>query len=207
MDDVCQLFRTFRKYKDQHPRNTEWGHNSGDATDHAEVHFIRGLIDILEGEFGNLGWSFKTSVLGPGADAFGMAPFSSAHHFVYGILDLFQQHIQETYNGKVAEDVMGAALQIVQKSPSPSFLRTKAFEVLASLRETGVANDKTFEAIESWPPSRDRDKERAIEEWRIGKHRVEDLERNRRKLKLLIRQSPIAARIVQGEVTSIRLLS
>src|SRR5437667_2619304 len=98
MDDVCQLFRTFRKYKDTHPWDTEWEHNSSDATDQSEVHFIQGLIDILEDGFRNLGWSFKASVLTPGADAFVMAPFSSDHHFIYSILDLLQQYIRTTYN-------------------------------------------------------------------------------------------------------------
>jgi hypothetical protein len=175
MDDVCQLLRTFRKYKEQSSEtDTEWKEDSEDVMERSEVNFVISLIDILESEFSKLGWSFKTAILTPAANTFGIASFSSTHHFVYGILDLIQQHVRTTNCGKVINEVMKSALQIVQKLPSRSFVRTKAFEVLASLKDKNVANDKTIEAIKTW--SDGGAQKVAKDEWRIIKVRFEDME-------------------------------
>ena len=202
MEDLCVLIRTFRKYKEQYSTNDDedWAHDSGDVVDKSELDFVKGLIDIMKAEIANgLGWSIRDAILIPGANALGLAPVSQAHHFIYGILDLIQQHVRTTDSGKVANEVMEAVLQIVQKSPSQSFLRIKAFEVLASLRTPGLANEKTIEVIETWPNSGAQ--EMAIEEWRIIKNRVEDMDRRRRKVKVPIAKHPLAAP-TPGEVAS-----
>jgi len=169
----------------------EWTHNSGDVTDTSEVDIVAGLIVILKAEFEKLGWSFTRTVLAPAADAFGRSTFSSSHHFVYGILDLLQQHGRTTNSGKVAEKIMSAALQIVQKSPSPSFVRTKAFEVLASLKVSELSNHSTLNQIQSWP---DKDAQRKAKvEWRAVKAQVEDMEGKRKEIRDQMAQScPVA---------------
>jgi len=159
----------------------EWTHDSGDVTDTSEVNIVAGLIVILEAEFEKLGWSFTRTVLAPAADAFGRSTFSSIHHFVYGILDLLQQHGRTTNSGKVAGKIMSAALRIVQKSRSPSFVRTKAFEVLASLKVSELSNHSTLTQIQSWP---DKDAQRkAKDEWRAVRAQVEDMEGKRKEIR------------------------
>jgi hypothetical protein len=185
MDDVCQLIRAFRKYREQEPMSPEWTQDSLDVTDTSEVDIVAGLIVILRVEFEKLGWSFTRTVLAPAADAFGRLTFSSSHHFVYGILDLLQQH-GRTNSGKVSEKIMSAALKIVHKS-SPSFLRTKAFEVLASLKESELSNHVTLKQIQSWP---DKDAQRkAKDEWRRIKAQVEDMEGKRNEIRDQMPQS------------------
>jgi len=162
--------------------------------------FVKGLIDIMKAEIANgLGWSIRDAISVPGANALGLAPVSQAHNFIYGILDLIQQHVRTTDSGKVANEVMETVLQIVQKLPSQSFLRIKGFEVLASLRTPGLANEKTIEVIETWPDSKAQ--EMAIEEWRVIKNRVEDMDRRRRKAKAPIAQCPVVTP-VSGEVAN-----
>lgn len=182
MDDVSQLIRCSAK---QGRRTDE---NSQEVADKSEETFILSLIDILEIEFGKLGWSFTRTVLAPGADAFGRPTFSSRHHFVLGILDLLQQHIRETKSGKVVHEIMKAVLQIVQKSPSQSFIRTKAFEVLASASDLDLSNTMTLEVIESWPDSRAQRKTTATEEWEKVMDRVKDMNERRSKVQVPIVQ-------------------
>lgn len=200
MDDLCQLIQAFRKYRETAPRSIEWTYESVDITDAAEENFIVSLIDILELEFGRLGWSFTRAVLTPGADAFGVPTFSSNHHFIYGILDLLQQHGRTTKSGKVAEKIRKAASQIVQKSPSRSFIRTKAFEVLASLRDTAPSNEMALNAIESWPDGVLQRK--AKDDWRILRARVEDMNRRRDKIEILMIQSSRMTGEVSKEVAN-----
>ena len=173
MDDVCQLIRVFRNYRQQEPKSMEWTHDYEDVTDTCELNAVVSFIDFLKVEFKKLGWSF-------GVDAIGTLTFSPRWYFVYGILDSLQQHVTTTNTGKVAEEIMKAALEIVHESPSKSFIRTKAFEVLASLKISEVSNDMTLEKIENWS-NKDTQNE-AKEEWRAVKVLVEDMNRKRNKI-------------------------
>jgi hypothetical protein len=110
------------------------------------------------------------------SDAIEMAPMERRGHFVYGILDLIQQVIPTIDSVKVNNRVVELALQIVH-SPH-SFLRCKAFEVLATIRSKrhfghiGMAVDAILEGDE-WKPE---EKEQAESQWDTMRRRVMETE-------------------------------
>lgn len=87
------------------------------------------LMRELEPGFSN---GKMRNILRTGGDAIGAAPIARTDHFIYGILDLIQQHVQTIDSGKLNDKVVKLSIYVAQKSPY-SFLRCKAFEVLAEM--------------------------------------------------------------------------
>ena len=107
--------------------------NLPDFLETGEENIINQLSDILYEELRNgFGKDKMGAVVRTGGDAIGTAPLARKDHFIYGILDLIQQHIQPIDSGKVNYKVMEFSLEIAQNSQC-SYLRFKAFEVLTAM--------------------------------------------------------------------------
>jgi len=121
------------------------------------------------------------------------APMERRGHFVYGILDLIQQVITTIDSVKVNNQVVELALQIAH-SPH-SFLRCKAFEVLATMSSKrhfghiGTAVDDILDGDE-WKP----EKEKAENQWEIMKKRTVQFEHIVKELRLKISSNRVPLR-------------
>jgi hypothetical protein len=178
MDDLCLSLRVFRQLNSESQSDVaEWIENLPDFLETAEEAVINQLCDILLEELDKgintdrIGAIVRTS-----GDAIGSAPLARKHHFIYGILDLIQQHIQPIDSGKINYKVMEFSLQVIKKSPY-SYLRCKAFEVLAAMSsKPGIGQapvQRVNELLGSdiWPESA---REKAFNQWRIMRKRALD---------------------------------
>jgi len=135
MDDLCIQLRVFRQLNQLNPPQTvdEWMESLPEFLETAEEVVINQLSEILLEELQRgLGKDKVGTVIRQGGDAVGAAPLARKSHFVYGILDLIQQHIQPLDSGKVNYKVMEFSLQVAKTAPY-SYLRCKVFELLATM--------------------------------------------------------------------------
>ena len=135
MDDLCTQLRVFRQLSQQNPPDIidQWLESLPEYLETAEETVINQLSEILLEELQKgFGKDKLGGVIRQGGDAVGAVPFARKNHFVYGILDLIQQHIQPLDSGKVNYKVMEFSLQVAKTAPY-SYLRCKAFELLATM--------------------------------------------------------------------------
>ena len=180
MDDLCLSLRVFQQLSSEsHSDAAQWIENLPDFLETAEEAVINQLSDILLEE---LDKGITTDKIGnmvrTGGDAIGTAPVARKHHFIYGILDLIQQHIQPIDSGKINYKVMEFSLQVVKKSPY-SYLRCKAFEVLAAMSskqgigQAPVQRVNKLLASDVWPETV---QEKAWNQWKIMRKRAVDVD-------------------------------
>jgi hypothetical protein len=176
MDDLCLSVRVFRELNSQkQPTDDEWT----EFLESAEENVINQLSEILLEELHNgLGKNRFGAVIRTGGDAIGTAPLARRNHFIYGILDLIQQHIQPLDSGKVNYKVMEFSLEVAKRSPY-SYLRCKAFEVLAAMSsKPGIGQapvQKVYDLLAGDIWAQDV-REKVAKQWRIMRNRAVDVE-------------------------------
>jgi hypothetical protein len=187
MDDLCLSVRVFRELSSQNPRNSyEWMKDIPGFLETAEESVINQLTDILLEELekglskDRLGSAVRTT-----GDAIGTAPLARKDHFLYGILDLIQQHIQPLDSGKVNFKVMEFSLRVAKQSPY-SYLRCKAFEVLAAMSsKPGIGQapvQRVYDLLagDTWPVEL---RGKVSNQWKIMRLRAVDVESTLRELR------------------------
>jgi hypothetical protein len=182
MDDLCLLIRSFRKYYKQSPPRDkeleEWDEDFSDVLDDVELNVVKELLDILENELKEAEDSDRgRNMIRAGGDVLSTNAISRGNHFVYGILDLIQQHMQTCNNGKINENVRRITLHLVRNSQY-SNVRCKALEALASLRTKiglDIIEHNITEAIECLPVARQK---QAEDQWKTIYRRFEDMQRD-----------------------------
>jgi len=152
----------------------------------AEESVINQLTEILFEELqkglskDRLGSAVRTT-----GDAIGTAPLARKDHFIYGILDLIQQHIQPLDSGKVNYKVMEVSLRVAKQSPY-SYLRCKAFEVLAAMSsKPGIGQapiQKVYDLLagDTWPGEL---RGKVTSQWKVMRLRAVDVESYLRELR------------------------
>lgn len=135
MDDLCLSIRTVRQYSTES--------NEGDVDkgmddipnilETAEECVIDEISDTLVRELQDMPCNEKVrNIFRTTGDAIGAAPVGRTGHFVFGILDLIKQHVQTIDSGKLNDKVVKLSVFVAQNSQH-SYLRCKAFEVLAEM--------------------------------------------------------------------------
>jgi hypothetical protein len=187
MDDLCLSVRVFRELSSRNPQNSyEWMKDIPGFLETAEESVINQLTDILLEELEKgLSKDRLGSAVRATGDAIGTAPLARKDHFVYGILDLIQQHIQPLDSGKVNFKVMEFSLRIAKQSPY-SYLRCKAFEVLAAMSsKPGIGQapiQRVYDLLagDTWPVEL---REKVSNQWKIMRFRAVDVESTLRELR------------------------
>jgi len=181
MDDLCIQLRVFRQLNQLNPPNTidEWMESLPEFLETAEEAVVNQLSEILLEELQKgFGKDKVGTVLRQVGDAVGAAPLATKNHFVYGILDLIQQHIQTLDSGKVNYKVMELSLQVAKAVPY-SYLRCKAFELLATMSlKPGIGRapvQKVHDLLagDTWD---DELHEKVGNQWRIMRKRAVDMD-------------------------------
>jgi hypothetical protein len=181
MDDLCIQLRVFRHLNQFNPPNTtdEWIESLPEFLETAEEAVVNQLSEILLEELQKgFGKDKVGTVIRQGGDAVGAAPLARKNHFVYGILDLIQQHIQSLDSGKVNYKVMEFSLQVAKGAPY-SYLRCKAFELLATMSlKPGIGRapvEKVHDLLarDTWD---DELHEKVGNQWRIMRKRAVDMD-------------------------------
>jgi hypothetical protein len=180
MDDLCLSVRVFRQLNDKIPlQGNEWMENLPDFLETAKENVINQLSDIPYEELRN-GFSNDKigAMVGGGGNSIGTAPLARKDHFIYGILDLIQQHIQPIDSGKVNYKVMQFSIEVAKNSPY-SYLRCKAFEVLAAMSskpgigQAPIGRVNELLAEDTW---RLEKREKVANQWRILRKRAVDVD-------------------------------
>lgn len=183
MDDLCLAVRTVRHYYNQSQKLQEGEKLKSefpDLLDDTELSIVDGLMEILKEELkSGLGSTKGRNTVRAGLDALTMNPLSRGNHLIYGTLDIIQQHVPAINNGKIDGKVVEIALEVARHSRY-SFLRCKAFEVLAVMRNkfNGMVKEKVNDLLEDrslWPSLELRGK--AIEQWKVTRNRVKTMEK------------------------------
>jgi len=145
----------------------------------AELDVIKELVSILDEEIDN---KFPNETIRNARrstnNILGGAPISRANHFMYAILDLIQQHAESLGSDdplvKVKNHISKTALRVAKESPY-SYLRCKAFEVLATMKPRLA--DFTDTRIEYEMSGSDDDvRKTALEQWRAIQLQVEKMQ-------------------------------
>lgn len=181
MDELCIQLRVFRQLEQLNPPNTvdKWMESLPEFLETAEETVVNQLSEILLEELQKgLSKDKLGTVIRRGGDAVGTAPVARRDHFVYGILDLIQQHIQPLDSGKVNYKVMEFSLQVAKMTPY-SYLRCKAFEVLATMSlKPGIGRapvEKVHDLLARgiWDEEL---REKVGNQWRIMRKRAVDMD-------------------------------
>lgn len=212
MDDLCVSIRVFRQYKMDGSGSGEEDILSQDIDElweSAEENVVIGLSDILMEELKQGIGSDRVGAAYRGvSDAIGTAPIERRGHFVFGILDLIQHVITSIDSVKINNKVVELALQIAI-SPH-SFLRCKAFEVLATMsskRHFGHISTAVDEILEGdgWTPE---EKEKAESQWYTMRRRVMDTEHLIKELrKKSVQPVPLTAANLRVSLEIVKLLT
>jgi hypothetical protein len=182
MDDLCLSLRTFREHfeRSQKDDDNRWTSDLYYTLKEAEESVVNELSEIIKQELeSGLEPDKIRNVIRVGSDAAGLTPMSRGNHFVYGILDLIQQHVKTVDNGKINEKVVQVSFKVAKEAPY-SFLRCKAFELLAAMRtksDVGQMPNKLVSdmlATTAWKTELLAAKVK--EQWRVMRDRQEDME-------------------------------
>jgi len=126
MDDLCLSVRLVRQdFESLDKKETRI-----ELLETSEHCVINQLAEILADEIQRVSTDRMGAALRSGSDAIGAAPLARQGHFVYGIMDLLQQHAAPALSGKLDNKIVHLSLKLLEIAPY-SFLRCKAFEVLA----------------------------------------------------------------------------
>jgi hypothetical protein len=138
MDDLCLSVRMLREYYTKNKDQEKWDDSFHRKLVETELDVIKQLIRILdeEAENGFPNESLQHAIIST-ATAVGGSPISRANHLMYAILDLIQQHTgtigSDDQSIKVINHILETAVSVARESRY-SYLRCKAFEVLATLK-------------------------------------------------------------------------
>jgi hypothetical protein len=177
MDDLCLSIRTYRQCNSS--GNVEqWINDLTEMLETTEESVINQLSEILLEELekgltkDKIGTVIRTT-----KDAVGTAPLARKDHFVYGILDLIQQHIQTLDSGKINEKIVRLSLHVAEISPY-SFLRCKAFEVLAAMSSKPGVGQMPIQLVSSLFEKNafKEDADKVGAQWRTMRKRAVDVE-------------------------------
>lgn len=177
MDDLCVQVRIFRQLSETLPEEeSEFPEN----LDSIEECVINQLADIITDEMRH---GFQTDRLGTvlraGAEAMRAAPLPRKDHFAFGILDLIQQHISSLHSGKINDKVVKLSISVAKQSPY-SFLRCKAFELLAQLSAREGVGNMPVQLVNSLLRRNDiwsrEELTKVINQWKMMRKRAIDLE-------------------------------
>ena len=187
MDELCLQVQTLRKYYQKNKDTENCDEEFLEQLIETELSVVDelGQIVMLELNAG-LGSDKGRKIVRATSDALGLTPVSRGDQtFIYAILDLIQHHVRSIENAKVNDGIVKVVLQVVLKSPS-SYLRCKAFEVLATMRTKRdiSPDDEVCHMLATWPVEIQT---KASNQWTMIKRRVEDLEL---KLKVLRGEAP-----------------
>jgi hypothetical protein len=177
MDDLCLSIRIFREYYKHSPKKDieDFKDDFPELLDDTELSVVNELSEILREELeAGLTSERGRNIVRASNDAFGMTPLSRGDHFVYGILDLIQQHAQTIDNSKINGKIVEVALQVAKESHY-SFLRCKAFELLAAMRTKFdvMPNQMVNTMLNGLPKDLQA---KAKQQWKVIKRRVEDMQ-------------------------------
>jgi hypothetical protein len=183
MDDLCLSIRTLRKHYEKTKDVELWDDDFPLQLVETELSVINELSTILEEEL-KLGQSSDRgrNLARATSDVFGLTPISRGDHFLFGILDLVQQHAQTIESVKVSNRIVKVALKVAYESRY-SFLRCKAFEVLAvmSMKRDFSPDQEIRDTLsKDWPVDM---QDKAEWQWTVIKRRTEDLERKVKRLR------------------------
>jgi hypothetical protein len=157
MDDLCQSVLSWQRSV---PASDTEENKAVTDNEHAVVGY---LLEVLDKELNDES-AFNGDKIGTALkvanDAAQSAPFARKGHFVYGVLDLLQLYVCAMLSGKFDKQVVEILIKVLEISEY-SFLRCKAFEVLASFnRKPGVGQivpysvDQILERDDIWPPNK-----------------------------------------------------
>jgi hypothetical protein len=179
MDDLCLSIRTFRQCNSNFPKENSTSPDLSDFIETTEECVINELIITLETELENgLQNEAVRKVLRKSGDAVRMAPLARANHFFYGVLDLIQQHIQTIDSGKINNKVVNLAFKVAQDAPH-SYLRCKAFEILASMSSKCDVGQMPIEKVNKLLRNNNWDekkREKFRNQWAAMRKRAVDVE-------------------------------
>lgn len=182
MDDLCLSIRTFRQITNQDAKGPfeKWIDDLPELLETAEECVINQLSEILLEELeAGLGKNKVRDMIRTGGDIIETSPLTQSHFiFVYGILDLIQQHVETVDSVKINDKICKLSIHVVQQSPS-SFLRCKGFEVLAVMSSKLGVGQMPFQMVNQlletniWPHSI---REKVGYQWEVMRLRVIDVE-------------------------------
>jgi uncharacterized membrane-anchored protein YjiN (DUF445 family) len=187
VDGLCLSIRVIH-----HLQSIERGETRGledIITEDTKQAVVDELVEILKKEFpspqSNGVQDVATENLRIVADAFGAAPMTRPHHFIFGILHLMQELLDVYSSGKISKAVVDVALEVARTS-TEKYLQLKAFELLAALdrkeKSPEWLKDKINRYFDSQhPTSRDR----AEGQWYEMKERVLRMENHCERLRRL----------------------
>lgn len=187
IDELCLSIRMFRQFNNESPNTVEeWIESIPDFLETTEENVILELRAIILEELQDgLPKETLRDIVRTTGDAIGTAPLARKNHFIYGILDLIQQHVQMIdtdkiydFDSKVDNKIVELSLEVVKQSPY-SYLRGKAFELLIAMSsKSGIGLMPIKEVNEllaksDWP--RDM-KNKVRDQWRVMRDRAVDAE-------------------------------
>lgn len=182
MDDLCLSLRTFREHfeRSQKDNAEKWTSDLYYTLKETEESVVNELSEMIKQELeSGLEPNKFRNVVRAGSDAAGLTPMSRGNHFVYGILDLIQQHVKLVDNGKINEKVVQVSFKVANEAPY-SFLRCKAFELLAAMRTKSdvgqMPNKLVSDMLASTTWKTEQQAQKVREQWRLMRERQEDME-------------------------------
>src|SRR5271154_3317740 len=180
MDDLCLSIRMFREYYDKNKNIEKWDDDFHALLVETELCVINELIVVLNEQLGD---GFRNEVgrniARSASDALGQGAISRDNHFMYGILDLVQQHtetITDVKLMKLTRPILDTAVQVAKKSRY-SYLRCKAFEILATLKPQlgGLPNQLVVDMLDGESGRHAELAQSGLSQWRTISRRVEDM--------------------------------
>jgi hypothetical protein len=175
MDDLCLSIRMFREYYMTHEDKEEWEETFHKKLEETESCVIDELTVILNCEVQK---GIKNGALchiaSSTSKALSLSPIAEKHHLLFGILDLIQQHVQAIKNPKLTKNISEVAL-LVAEGTKYSYLRCKAFELLAAMRPNleGLPDNQVRNMLQNWEPDI---KNSGLSQWEAIQRRVEDMQ-------------------------------
>lgn len=146
-----------------------------DILNDTEASVVNDLNDIVVEQLkSGLGKDQVSGLMRSGSAMIGAAPVARKDHFIYGILDLIQQHVETINSGKVQGKVMHLALDVARMSKH-SYLRCKAFELLVVMSSINGVGQVPIKEVYSlftegiWDPSQTNE---AWDQWAVIRDRV-----------------------------------
>jgi hypothetical protein len=183
MDDLCLSIRTFRRYSREANNEINERDNvqRSEMLETAENNVINELTETIKKQMPEgLGTDRVKNARRTAANSFGGMPIARTGHFVYGILDLIQQHAKTIDLGKLNDKIVHLS-EFVAKNSQYTFLRRKAFELLEEMSNRSTVGGKmpkdivqSFLHDPKYPPEM---RQKANNDWISMRERALDLEK------------------------------
>jgi hypothetical protein len=203
MDDICHSIRLFREHHASLSSEEKIDHDTMLETEQC----VAGqLTDMLKDELEEL-TTFSGDKIGAavrlGGNAIGSTPIARRGHYVYGLLDLIQQHVSGMVTGKFDQAIIELLLKVVQVSKY-SYLRCKAFEVLAVFSSKHGVGQMPIQHVAELLRCGDiwskEEAPKVSEQWRTIRNKVIDVEHFTGDLKNKLPPKALLAAVDEGIV-------